>query len=191
MTSPIVMATTGAWTADLVRPLGVSIPVVPVMRAVYVVDHGRNRGDAQCLSSLRGVCVAGERTNLADRLVRDEDPIGYEFTPARRQRFTDLIWPELYRHVPAFDSLEVETAWAGLYAVNTLDGNAILGEWPDQTGLYLATGFSGRGFQQAPAVGRYLSELIVGLDPVLDLSRLGGQRVLDGQPVHEQAGRLI
>jgi sarcosine oxidase len=85
----------------------------------------------------------------------------------------------------------VESAWAGLYAVNTLDGNAILGEWPELAGLYLATGFSGHGFQQAPAVGRYLSELILGVDPTLDLSRLGGQRVLDNAPVHEQAGRLI
>lgn len=97
----------------------------------------------------------------------------------------------MYRHLPAFDSLEVESAWAGLYDVNSLDGNAILGEWPTIAGLYLATGFSGHGFQQCPAVGRYLCELILGLDPALDLSRLGPQRVLDNRPLPEHAGRLI
>jgi glycine/D-amino acid oxidase-like deaminating enzyme len=75
--------------------------------------------------------------------------------------------------------------------VNTLDGNAILGEWPGIKGLHLATGFSGHGFQQAPAVGRYLSELILDLMPTLDLSRLGSRRVLANEPVNEDARRLI
>jgi glycine/D-amino acid oxidase-like deaminating enzyme len=122
---------------------------------------------------------------------RPEDPVGYDFTPAGQQRFTDLIWPELHAHLPAFETLNVETSWAGLYAVNTLDGNAILGEWPHVRGLYLATGFSGHGFQQAPAVGRYLSELVLGLDHELDLRRLGPERVVQNRPLHEHRGRLI
>jgi len=192
VTCPIVVATAGAWTADLVRPLGVFLPVIPVMRTVYVVSTTVATAGMPSVFLPSGVYALPEsdRTWLI-AWSRDEDPVGYEFTPAGRQRFTDLIWPELHRHLPAFDRLEVESAWAGLYSVNTLDGNAILGEWPDLRGLYLATGFSGHGFQQAPAVGRYLSELILGLDPVLDLSRLGGRRVLAGQPLHEQAGRLI
>jgi sarcosine oxidase len=75
--------------------------------------------------------------------------------------------------------------WAGLYAVNTMDGNAILGEWPDISGLYLANGFSGHGLQQAPAVGRYISELILDTPPVLDLSIFTPQRILDNTPISE------
>lgn len=189
---PIVVTTAGAWTADLVRSLGVSLPVIPVMRTVYVVSTTVATSGMPSVFLPSGVYALpeSERTWLI-AWSRAEDPIGYDFTPARRQRFTDVIWPELYRHLPAFDSLEVESAWAGLYAVNTLDGNAILGEWPECPGLFLATGFSGHGFQQAPAVGRYLSELILGLDHTLDLSRLGARRVLDNEPVHEHAGRLI
>jgi glycine/D-amino acid oxidase-like deaminating enzyme len=59
------------------------------------------------------------------------------------------------------------------------------------TGLYLATGFSGHGFQQSPAVGRYLSELVLGLDHKLDLRRLGPERVVQNRPLHEHQGRLI
>jgi len=58
-------------------------------------------------------------------------------------------------------------------------------------GLFLANGFSGHGFQQCHAVGRYLAELNLGLHPELDLSRLGPQRILDGTPVLEHAGRII
>ena len=189
---PIVVTTAGAWSADLVRPLGVDLPVLPVMRTVYVVSSTVPTSGLPSVFLPSGVYALpeSERTWLV-AWSRPEDPVGYDFDPAGRQRFTDLIWPELFRHLPVFDSLEVESTWAGLYAVNTLDGNAILGEWPTIRGLYLATGFSGHGFQQGPAVGRYLSELIIGLAPTLDLSRLGGQRVLDGRPLHEDAGRLI
>jgi len=72
-----------------------------------------------------------------------------------------------------------------------MDGNAILGEWPGMEGLFLANGFSGHGFQQCHAVGRYLAELILGLPPELDLSRLGPQRIIDDTPVFEHAGRII
>lgn len=189
---PIVVATAGAWTAELVRPLGVSLPVLPVMRTVYVVSSTVPTSGMPSVFLPSGVYALPE----ADRTwliawSREEDPVGYDFTPAGRQRFDDLIWPELYRCLPAFDRLEVESAWAGLYAVNTLDGNAILGEWPEIEGLYIATGFSGHGFQQAPAVGRYLSELILGVEPTLDLSRLGCRRVLANEPLHEDAQRLI
>ena len=192
MICPIVVATAGAWTADLVRPLGVSLPVLPMMRTVYVVSTTVPTSGMPSIFLPSGVYALpeGDRTWLI-AWSRKEDPVGYDFTPAGRQRFTDLIWPELYKCLPVFDRLEVESAWAGLYAVNTLDGNAILGEWPGIKGLHLATGFSGHGFQQAPAVGRYLSELILDLMPTLDLSRLGCRRVLANEPVNEDARRLI
>lgn len=188
----VVVVTAGAWSADLVRPLGVDLPVIPAMRTVYVVSTTVPTADLPSVFLPTGVYALPE----ADRTwvvawSRPDDPVGYDFRPAGRQRFTDLIWPELYAHLTAFDSLEVESSWAGLYAVNTLDGNAILGEWPMIEGLHLATGFSGHGFQQAPAVGRYLSELILGLEPVLDLSRLGPRRVIENRPLPEHAARLI
>ena len=83
------------------------------------------------------------------------------------------------------DTLKLIRGWAGLYAVNTLDSNAILGNWPEIRGLYLANGFSGHGLQQAPAVGRYLSELITGKSPVLDLSAFHPDRILENRPLSE------
>ena len=100
-----------------------------------------------------------------------------------------LIWtpflPELAEFVPAFDTAKLVRGWAGLYAVNTLDGNAILGEWPELKGLFLANGFSGHGLQQAPAVARYISELILGQPPTLDLSIFGPERILEKRPLSE------
>ena len=66
-----------------------------------------------------------------------------------------------------------------------MDHNAIIGEWPEIEGLYLATGFSGHGLQQGPAVGRYLSELILKKPMSLDLSIFTPKRILEKRPLSE------
>jgi glycine/D-amino acid oxidase-like deaminating enzyme len=113
-----------------------------------------------------------------------DDPIGFDFT-WDQHRFMDILWPELAQFVPAFERLKLVRGWAGLYAVNTLDGNAILGEWPEIKGFYLANGFSGHGLQQGPAVGRYMSELIIGEPHALDLSVFSARRILEQRPLSE------
>lgn len=182
----------GAWSAELARDIGVNIPVIPVMRTVYVVSTVFSTADLPSVFLPSGVyaLTEGDNTWLMG-WSRPEDPVGFDFRPANRERFTEQIWPALVENLPEFDQLRVERSWAGLYAVNTLDGNAILGEWPEMRGLYLATGFSGHGFQQCPAVGRYLAEQILGLPYSLDLDRLGGKRAIDNEPLYEHAGRLI
>lgn len=187
-----VLVAAGAWTPGLLTPLGIDLPVIPVMRTVYVVGSTVATAGLPSwfLPSGAYALPEGART-WAMAWSRDTDPIGFDFTPAGHHRFEDVLWPELADHVPAFDALRVESSWAGLYDVNTLDGNAIVGEWPGIAGLHVAVGFSGHGFQQGPAVGRYLAEEIRGASHALDLSRFGPQRVIDGVPVLEHAGRII
>ena len=66
----------------------------------------------------------------------EEDPISFDFTWDDK-RFMEIIWPELAEFIPQLDTLKLIRGWAGLYAVNTLDANAILGEWPELKGFYL------------------------------------------------------
>ena len=112
------------------------------------------------------------------------DPVGFDLSWDEK-RFMEMLWPELAEFVPAFDTLKLMRGWGGLYAVNRLDGNAVLGEWPEFKGFFLANGFSGHGLQQASAVGRYISELILRHKPVLDLSIFHPERILDNKPVGE------
>lgn len=188
-----VVVCAGAWSTDLLATAGVDIPVTPVMRTVYVVRTDVAAGvRLPCVFPPSGVYLFPEHddTYLVAWSLPD-DPVGFDFTPADRSRFYDVVWPELVENLPAFDRLEVIRSWAGLYEQNTFDANGIIGEWHLISGLYQATGFSGHGFQQCHAVGRYLAELITGAEPFMDLSRLGPQRLLANEPVFEHAGRII
>ena len=113
-----------------------------------------------------------------------EDPEGIDFN-WDQNRFYERLWPELAEFVPAFERLKLVRGWAGLYAVNRLDHNAIVGEWPELAGFYLANGFSGHGLQQAPAVGRYLAEVITGAAISLDLAAFSPRRILEQRPLSE------
>lgn len=182
----IVVNCAGAWAAKIAETAGVKLPVLPVKRQVFALDPAVKPQGALPLTVLpSGLYFRTETGGLI--LVGkslDEDPIGADFTWDRK-RFMELLWPELAKFVPAFERLKLVRGWAGLYAVNTLDGNAILGEWPEMRGFYLANGFSGHGLQQAPAVGRYLSELILSRTPVLDLSIFHPRRILENRPLNE------
>lgn len=190
----VVVVCAGAWSPALLATVGVSIPVDAVMRTVFVVAAdldvvGQDLPSFFLPSGVYGIPEA-DRTFLM-AWSTDDDPVGFDFTPAPRARFYDVIWPELISVMPAFDRLEVVRSWAGLYAQNRLDANGIIGEWPGIGGLYLATGFSGHGFQQCHAVGRYLAESIADVTRTLDLSRLGPERIIAGVPLFEHAGRII
>ncbi|MGQ9833851.1 MAG: NAD(P)/FAD-dependent oxidoreductase, partial [Candidatus Villigracilaceae bacterium] len=119
------------------------------------------------------------------------DPVGYDDFEWDRRVFEEQLWEELVGYLPAFDRLKVTQGWAGLYEMNTFDGNAILGEWPELKGFYLENGFSGHGFQQAPAVGRYTAELILGRPLSLDLSNFNASRILENKPLPESKRRII
>jgi FAD-dependent oxidoreductase domain-containing protein 1 len=191
--SDAVVVCAGAWSTALLATAGVGIPVEPIMRTVYVVAGQVPKADELPSAFLpSGVYVIPEKDGTFFMAwSTDADPVGFEFTPAPRSRFYDVIWPELVTTLPAFDRLEVVGSWAGLYAQNRLDANAIIGEWPGITGLFQATGFSGHGFQQCHAVGRHLSEVILDRRPSLDLGRLGPERIIAGEPLHEHTGRII
>ncbi len=73
------------------------------------------------------------------------------------------------RRLPLLADLPVQTSWWGYYEMSP-DHNALVGRAPEPEGFFYATGFSGHGFQQAPAVGEHVAELIVGREPTLDLS---------------------
>jgi glycine/D-amino acid oxidase-like deaminating enzyme len=187
-----VVNSAGAWGTKLARTAGIELPVDPVMRQVFVLQTTTDPQETYPLtvfpSGLYLIQEHGGQFMCGKSL--DADPISFDFT-WNHDRFMEYMWPELVEYVPAFDQLKIQSGWSGLYAVNRFDGNVILGEWPDLEGLFLVNGFSGHGFQQCHAVGRYLAESIRGVDVFMDLSIFSPKRILENKPVFEGAGKLV
>lgn len=182
----VVVNCAGAWCSQVAQTAGVALPVEPVKRQVFLLDTAVKPDGPLPLTVLPSGLYF--RTETGGHIVLGksmaDDPVGFDFK-WDQNRFLDDLWIELAGFVPAFETLKLVRGWAGLYAVNTLDGNAILGEWPECRGFFLANGFSGHGLQQAPAVGRYLSELILGRPHALDLSIFTPERILEKRPLSE------
>ena len=192
LASEIVLNAAGAWAGKLAQTVEVNLPIQPVKRQVYTIKTRLQPNGilpALFLPTGHYIFHEGGGSFTMGRGLPD-DPIGFDFSVSK-QRFIDRLWPDLFDYLPAFEQLKVVRAWAGLYAVNTLDGNAILGEWPELRGFYLANGFSGHGYQQCHAVGRYLAECMLNLPHALDLSIFSPNRILTKSPVFENASRII
>jgi len=192
LSAPCILNGVGAWGRDLARTAGIDLPVQPVKRQVFTFETAASPDVVMPLTVFpSGLYLIHEHGNrwMSGRSF-DDDPIGFDFE-LNREPFMERMWPELVEYVPAFDRLKLTGGWAGLYAVNTFDGNAILGQWPELDGFYLANGFSGHGFQQCFAVGRYTAELMLSRQLSLDLSIFSAQRILDNIPVFENPHKIV
>jgi FAD-dependent oxidoreductase domain-containing protein 1 len=182
----------GAWGTAIARKLGIEIPVQPVKRHVFHLETPLQPKTTVPLtvfpSGLYIIQESGKHFTCGKSL--PEDTIGIDFT-FNRQLFIDSLWEDLAYYIPVCEQVKVIGGWTGLYDVNTLDANAILGEWFTLKGFIIVCGFSGHGFQQCHAVGRYLAELMLGKDLSLDLSIFSPQRILDNAPVFENKHKIV
>lgn len=180
----------GTGSAALCASADVVIPVEHRKRTVFVIDAPRARyPDAPLIVDHLGFYLRPEGDQWITAIVPENDgPCDPGDWDPDLHLFEDLLWPRLYQRSVHFDAVKVMRAWVGHYDYNRLDQNAIVGRWPDLQNLYLATGYSGHGLQQAPAVGRALAELITtGAYQSIDLTPLSPERILSNAPFAEQA----
>ena len=162
-----VVCCAGAWSAEVGAMAGVEIPVQGEPRWMFFTPQDGG---------------------LPERL-----PLTIDFTTSfyfhregpglvfggREQTLEELAEPAS-RRLPALLELPVQSSWWGYYEVSP-DHNAIVGEAAEPSRFFYATGFSGHGFQQAPAVGEHVAELIAGREPTLDLSPFAVERFARGE----------
>ncbi len=98
------------------------------------------------------------------------------------------VWPILATRIPQFEAIKVQSEWAGHYAYNTFDHNAIMGPHDEVINFFFLNGFSGHGLQQSPAMGRGTAEMLIyGEYRSLDLSPFNYRRIPDNLPIIEKA----
>lgn len=181
----------GPWAAAVASMVGLDIPVRPKRRQVVVVDPETPiEEDAPLTIDLdTGVYFRPEREGvaIAGGHFASEDP---DDDPDRYSTSYDTDWAvtciERAADAATYFGPEsrIQQGWAGLYAV-TPDHHAILEE--TVPGFVNAVGFSGHGFQHAPATATVVADLVRDEDESsVDVSALSGERFETGDFVEEQ-----
>ena len=130
----------------------------------------------------------GPQTYLAGAAPDPDPAVAYDDFHMDHGRWQDHVWPIIATRIPQFEAIKVVTEWAGHYAYNTLDQNAILGPHPEIENFLFQNGFSGHGLQQSPAMGRAMAEwLTYGEYRALDMAPFTFERVLTNTPIVEKA----
>lgn len=158
-----------SWVFSAEKPLDRPLPLTIDPSGVHVRENGG--GTYQC---------GGHGA--------DDPAVDYNDFAMDHSLWLDHIWPVLATRIPQFEAIKVTAEWAGHYAFNTFDHNAILGPHSEVANFYFLNGFSGHGLQQAPAMGRGTAELILhGGYQTLDLSPFHFGRLLGNQSAVESA----
>lgn len=190
VTTGSVVCVAGAWSEALAATAGVPLPVTPLRRQIVVTEALDERRRALTPRSTP-MTIDAASTFYFHR----EGPgmlmgLSYEGEVPGFDQSTDDGWlPTLLAAVedraPALADLGLAHRWAGLYEVSP-DHNALIGEATDRPGFFYATGFSGHGFLQGPAVGEVLRDLWLGREPFVDVTPLSAERFAVGahRPEH-------
>jgi sarcosine oxidase, subunit beta len=179
-----VICAAGAWSQRIGEMVGVLLPVVPVRRQIgftaplmqpmptvpFTLDLGstlyfHNAGDGLLL----GISDPGQSPGF-------EREFSYEWLRAF-DKAAAVVAPSLV-------GVKLETGWAGLYE-NTPDHNALIGRAQAPSNFLYATGFSGHGFLQAPAVGELVTDLFLERDSFMDPHPFRADRFRDAEALSE------
>jgi glycine/D-amino acid oxidase-like deaminating enzyme len=157
------------WTFSAAQPLDRELPLTVDPSGVHVRQDSAD------------TYMAGAHSDIDPAV----DPEDFDMD---QNIWMDHVWPAIATRIPQFEAIRVLREWAGHYAMNTFDHNAITGPHPDLTNFLFLNGFSGHGLQQAPAMGRGTAEWLThGQYRTLDLSPFHFERIAAGKPYIETA----
>ncbi len=172
------------------RMAGIEIPVEPRKRYTFIFDAERPLDrDLPLTIDPSGVHMRTDGTYYLAGCPPDDDPaVDYDDFEQDYSIWQEKVWPIVATRIPQFEAIKLVNSWAGHYAFNTLDQNAILGSHSRVENFVFVNGFSGHGLQQSPAMGRGTAELITyGEYRSLDLSPFNFERIEHNRPFNEKA----
>lgn len=158
-----------SWIFSAEQPLDVDLPLTIDPSGVHVRENGG--GTYQC----------GGHSDVDPAVDYDDYTMDFSI-------WENHVWPILATRIPQFEAIKVQSEWAGHYAMNTFDHNAIMGPHTEVENFIFLNGFSGHGLQQAPAMGRGTAEWITyGGYRELDLKAFNFERIPNNRPIVEKA----
>lgn len=173
-TSTVICAA-GAWSTRLGGMAGVYLPIEPLRRQIGMTPQGAKplptvpftldlSTTLYFHNYLNGMLLGISNQDQEPGFCREFD---YQWLPAFNTA-AEVVAPSLANR-------ELEVGWAGLYE-NTPDHNAMIGSSDTIAGFMYATGFSGHGFLQGPAVGELVRDMYLGRESFMDAARFSAAR---------------
>ncbi|MER6536886.1 FAD-binding oxidoreductase [Streptomyces sp900105755] len=176
-----VICAAGAWSRAVGAMAGVDLPVQPLRRQIAVTEPVRALPPTlpMTIDFTTSLYFHAEGPGLLLGMSDPDERPG--FATDTHDRWIPRLYAAMERRAPALLDLRRTGGWAGLYE-NTPDHNALIGEAPAVSRFLYATGFSGHGFLQAPAVGEVVRDLYLGRAPFVDVGPLGAGRFAADAP---------
>jgi len=172
------------------RMAGIDVPVEPRKRYTFIFDAAQPLDkDLPLTIDPSGVHMRTDGAYYMAGCPPDVDQaVDYDDYVEDPSIWEEKVWPVIATRIPQFEAIKLVNSWAGHYAFNTLDQNAIVGPHPEVSNFVFVNGFSGHGFQQSPAIGRAASEILTyGEYRTLDMTALGYERVAENRRFEETA----
>jgi sarcosine oxidase subunit beta len=175
ISAPVVVNVAGPWGGEIAQMAGFHLPVKPYRRQVFMTQafEAIPKPIPMILDIEPAFYFRGEGPGVLMGMSDPDEPSSFNINVD--YAFLERVIEAAVHRAPVLEEAEILRGWGGLYAI-TPDDNPIIDQMPGVEGLYCAIGFSGHGFQQAPTVGRILSELIVDGRTEFDISPFAHDR---------------
>jgi glycine/D-amino acid oxidase-like deaminating enzyme len=162
--APHVVLAAGAWSARLLRPLGIRLPVDTERGYHAMLPNPSIRLSMPVLNKSRGYMLTPMEKGL--RIAGTVEIAGLDAAPNERR--AEILIEQARRAFPDLRS-DPPTLWMG-FRPSTPDSLPILGAVPKYPGLNLVFGHGQWGLSGGPPSGRAVAACIAGKPPPLDLA---------------------
>ena len=171
----------GAWSPQIGAMVGLDLPVTPYKRELVITEAlGETFADLPVNMPMTidySTSLYWHREGKGLLMGFSDKSTESGFDLKRDPQFLEKLGAIAATRAPRLMDLGIGKGWAGLYEV-TPDHNAILGEFKKVSRFFYATGFSGHGFLQGPAIGEILRDLYLGKEAFVKIAQLSAERFL-------------
>jgi sarcosine oxidase, subunit beta len=173
-----VVCAAGAWSGEIGAMAGAPLPVTPERRRIGYTGPLEETGRAA--GGRGGGPPIPMTIDFSTGFYFHREGPGLLFGTSdvcdTQDEWLERAEPILRRRAPLLLDAPIAGGWWGDYEM-TPDHNALIGEHAAAPGRFLyATGFSGHGFQMAPAIGEVVRDLYLRREPFVDVSGLAAGR---------------
>ncbi|CAB4902673.1 unannotated protein [freshwater metagenome] len=169
----------GAWSPQIGAMVGLDIPVVPYRREILITEPIPDLPNNFPMTIDFSTSFYFHREGPGLLTGFSDQSVEAGFSLNRDDGFAEKLGELAMMRAPRVLDAGIRSGWAGLYEV-TPDHNALLGEWKKMSRFLYATGFSGHGFLQGPAIGEIFRDIYLGKTPFVDITPLNIERFATG-----------